>query len=297
MKYLMHRYNSIHKFVDEAARKAEKSGASHGNGGWAGTATFDQAVSFAKFGGWEPASAPEFRRIFDELVPKLRKFTDLNLERFSDVVGDEVNVAAYLNGEPDHMFDWVPQETETTKRALCLIVGHSISAGCTAEELFVRGQALIGLVRALSLLGYELEIWSEESVNPNGGGRGQEMWSALIRLHAAGEIMDESAIEFAIGNPAWLRRLLFGLQEGEPQDVRRRYGFTSGGGYGSVAEIQHAGLVNADIQLNLGRTWFGERGYGSGGERTARDGVDWIVAQLKELGALPEDAEIDWEEG
>ena len=297
MEYIMHKFDSIHKFVNEADRRARSTESSHskdkGFGGedWHGTDSFAQAVQFAKFGGWEPQGAPKFRKLFDELIPKLRKFTDLNMERFPDVVGDEVNVAAYLEGEPDHMYDWVPQETEQTKRALCLLVGHSISSGCTAEELFVRGQALVGLVRALSLLGYELEIWSEETVGGWGGQRNHdEQWSILVRLHAAGEIMDTSAIEFAIGNPSWLRRLLFGFQEGEPNDVRSHYGFGKGG-YGSVRSIQHQGVVNADISLNLGERWFNER---SGND--AKDGVDWVVAQLKRLEVLPQDAEIDWEE-
>lgn len=289
----MHKFDSIHKFVNEAERRARSTEQSHAKNqgwygdNWHGTESFKEAVKFAKFGGWEPEGAPRFRKVFDQLIPKLRKFTDLNMERFPDVTGDEVNVAAFLNGEPDHMWDWVPQETEQTKRALCLLVGHSISAGCTSEELFVRGQALIGLVRALSLLGYELEIWSEESL---GGSKADEQWSALVRLHAAGEIMDTSAIEFAIGNPSWLRRLLFGYQEGEPEAVRGRYGFGRGG-YGSVKPIQHEGIVNADLKLNLGQTWFRER---SGD--AAKDGVDWVVDQLKKLEVLPADAEIDWEE-
>jgi hypothetical protein len=138
---------------------------------------------------------------------------------------------------------------------------------------------VIGLVRALSLLGFELEIWSEETVSGRGGN-----YATLVRLHAAGEVMDESAVEFAVGNPAWLRRLLFASEENEPMEIRRKFGFTSGGGYGSIQPITLGDMVSADLELNLGHTWF--RGKEEGA-------IGWIVAQLKELGALPEDLEFD----
>lgn len=298
-EYILHQYYSIHSFVKEAKKRASKKDASHSTkGSWCGTDTFEQAADYAMYGGWEPQFAPKFRNVFEDLVPKLRKFTDLHMERFPNVNGDEVNVAEFLNGNPDHMVDWVPQENMVTKRALCLLIGHSISSGCSAEELFVRGQAIVGLVRALSLLGFELEIWSEESLT----GSRNEAWSMLTRLHAAGEIMDTSAVEFAVGNPAWLRRLLFGYQEGEPIDIRRDFGFGSSGefwgGYGHVTAIQHGNLVGADLELNLGRTWFGEGRVSWDSDRmdeVAQAGVDWVVGQLKALGVLDTDATLEWD--
>jgi hypothetical protein len=291
--FIMHRFESIHEFVDAAAKGAEKTGASHATEGsagryqknWHGTKSFGEAVNFAKNGGWDPGTLLEFRDMFEELLPRLRKFTDLEWERASDQHGYEVNMQAYLDGDPDHMYEWVPSEHMVTKRALCLIIGHSISGGCSAEDLFIRGQAAVALVRALSLLGFELEIWSEETVGGYGG-----HFSTLVRLHAAGEILDESAIEFAIGNPSWLRRLLFGFQEGQPQDIRQKYGFTKNGGYGSCTPIKHADLVGADIQLDLGQSWFSTWDRKS----VAEDGMRWVVEQLKKLGVV--DADAEWED-
>ena len=185
------------------------------------------------------------------------------------------------------MFQWVPADHLVTKRALCIVIGHSISSGCTSKELFIRGQAAVALVRALMLLGYELEIWSEETVSGYGTSK---KYSTLVRLHAAGSVLDESAVEFAVGNPSWLRRLLFGHQEGQSDEVRRQFGFDDGG-YGSPSGIHHADLVGADIQLALGQTWFNE-GYG-GAEQTAEDGMKWVVQQLKNLGVV--DADAEWE--
>lgn len=294
-EYYMHRFDSIGAFAEASKKNARKTESSHKtyDAEWSGSETYWHSFKFATEGGWEPEDLLEFRNMFDGLEPKLRKFVDNEFERGIDQAGFEVNMQAYLDGEPDHMFQWVPADHVVTKRALCIIIGHSISSGCTARELFIRGQAAVALVRALSLLGYELEIWSEETVRSWGGRSGDpDKFTILVRLHGAGQVMDEGAVEFAIGNPSWLRRLIFGFQEGQTQSIRKQFGFGDGG-YGSCTPICHADLVGADVELDLGHAWFSENSGRS--DVVAEDGMKWVVAQLKKLGVVSEDAE--WEDG
>jgi hypothetical protein len=294
-EYIMHRFESIHEFVKASEAGARGGEASHriGSGGsgygknWHGTKDYKTAVDNAKYGTWNPGELLEYRNIFDDLEPRLRKFTHVEYHRGMDVSGFEVNMQAYLDGEPDCMFEWEPNEDQVTRRVITLIIGHSISAGCTSQELFIRGQAAIALVRALALLGFELEIWSEETVSGYGRGVKADYFTTLVRLHGAGEIMDESAVEFAVGNPSWLRRLLFGFQEGQPQNIRSKFGFGEGG-YGSCTPIKHGKLVGADLELDLGQRWFGE-GWGSK-EQTAEDGMKWAFQQLQKAGVIDKDA-------
>jgi len=293
-------YDSIHELANQADKSPkDKTCASVSNGkeygdDWHGTKTLEESIRYAKYGGWEPEVATEFRDMFDQFMPKLRGFIENAFEPGVDHAGYEVNMQAYLDGEPENMFQFLPSEHQVTKRALCLLLGHSISGGCSSRELFIRGQAAVALVRALSLLGYELEIWSEETVSGSGGGT----LSTLCRLHGAGEVMDESAVEFAVGNPSWLRRLIFACQETEFWVVRKQFGFgVTGtieeyrGGYGSCVSPQHAETVNADIVLDLGRTWFSE-GWGDT-DKMAAAGFDWVVQQLKDAGVLDKDAEVE----
>ncbi len=291
-EYEMRWHDSIHEFVNASVKRADKQGASHKEGDWSGSDTFAEAVDCAKNGTWEPGNVSEFRSMFDELLPKLREYTDQNYVEMPDTSGFEVNMQAYLDGEPDHMRQWMPMEEATSKRALCLVIGHSISSGVQADELFQKGQAAIALVRALRLLGYELEIWSEQTVKGRtAGGRSTKPFSVLTCLHKAGEIMDESAVEFAVGDPAWLRRLLFGFEEGESPAIRKRYGFESSGGYGAPAGVCHQELLGAEIALDLGRNWWGS-GKPDG---TAKRAMEWVVSQLKELGTLDADAVIEFD--
>jgi hypothetical protein len=278
--------DSIHEFVNAAVKRADETGASHADGDWSGTDSFAQSVDYAKQGTWEPGDISEFRNMFDELIPKLREYTDQNFVEMPDVSGFEVNMQAYIDGESDHMRQWMPVEDVVSKRALCMVIGHSISSGVSASELFQKGQAAIALVRALRLLGYELEIWSEMTVK---GRQSEVPYSMLTCLHKAGQVMDESAVEFAVGNPSWLRRLIFGYEEGEKAAIRKRYGFVSGGGYGGPIGIHHQDLVGADIALDLGRGWWKD-----GGQTSVR-AMEWVVAQLKELGVLDAEAVIEFD--
>lgn len=289
---ILRRHNSIGALLDVAAKTPRdqtclsdrKSG---GESDWTGTASLDDAVRFARYGGWEPQVATEFRDIFESHLPKLRTYVADELIEGRDVSGYEVDVAGYCIGEPEHMHEWLPAENIINKRAFCVLVGHSINAGVTAEEIFIRGQAVVALVRALATMGYELEVWSEITV---GHWSDDTQYTTLTCLHHAGEVMDQSALEFSIGNPSWLRRIIFATEETEPMEIRNKFGFKDGGGYGTPKAPIHKDTVNADLVLDLGRAWFGEDWNSKDHDKLAEAGYGWVVNQLKAAGVIAEDA-------
>lgn len=288
---IIRRHNSIGSLLDVAAKTPrDRTCVSDRKGGdvdWTGTASLDESLRFARYGGWDPDVATEFRDIFEAKLPKLRTYVSDELVEGRDVSGFEVDVAGYCIGEPEHMHEWLPAENVINKRAFCVLIGHSISSGVTAEEIFIRGQAVVALVRALATMGYELEVWSEITL----GGYGTSAdYTTLTCLHHAGEVMDQSAIEFSIGNPSWLRRIIFAAEETEPMDVRKAYGFMDGSGYGSPKAPIHKDTVNADMVLDLGRAWFGEDWDNDDHEKLAESGYSWVVKQLTAAGVIDQDA-------
>jgi hypothetical protein len=291
--FIMRRFDSIGDFVEASVKGRDQACASSRTGGvakWTGSATYEECVDHALHGTWRPEYVGRFGTMFDQLEPHLRKYVEVGYELGVDHGGCEVNMDAYLTGEPANMFEFLPTEHVVTKRAVCLLIGHSINSDVSSEELFLKGQAIIALVRSLNLLGFELEIWSEQTVDGRGyGGKTGTLYSVLTRLLGAGDIMDESAVEYAVGNPSWLRRLIFGLEEGESDSVRTTYGFGQGwGGYGVPKGNHHGELVGADIQVELGRDWF---------YRHDPEGpMKWVIEQLKEVGVLDQDVEIDFDD-
>lgn len=288
---ILRRYSSIGALLDTAAktprdRTCVSDRKTPSDAEWAGTKSLDESLQWARYGGWNPTVATEFRDIFESHLPKLRTYVADELVEGRDVSGYEVDVAGYCIGEPEHMHEWLPAENVINKRAFCVLVGHSISSWVTPEELFIRGQAVVALVRALATMGYELEIWSEETL----GGRNSQNYSTLTCLHHAGEVMDQSAIEFSIGNPSWLRRILFAAEETEPMEIREQFGFMDGRGYGTPKAPIHKDTVNADLVLDLGRAWFGENWGNDDHAQLAQSGYDWVVGQLRLAGVIAEDA-------
>ena len=281
--YHMRRFDSIGDFVEASVkgRKDHCSSSKKGDG-WSGSKTYEECVGHALHGTWDPGNIKGYSNLFENLEPNLRTYVEVGFDQGWDVGGYEVDVTRYLAGEHECMNEFLPAEHVITKRAVCLVIGHSISAWVSEEELFRKGQAVIALVRALNLLGFELEIYSEQTVRG-----GTERYSVLTRLCAAGDVLDESAIEYAVGNPSWLRRLIFGLEEGEPDAIRTTFGFGTGwGGYGSPDGIHHGELVGADVEIALGEAWFDRD--------TEEEAFDWVVRQLKAVGAIAEDAEVTY---
>ena len=333
MKFTIRRYDSVSALVDQAEATPVPTGScdmyassrEKGAKPWGlsfvdmpdfvGDLTLPQALNVARYGGWTPDYAYELRNAFDELVPRMRNALSFDFERRLDVAGDQVDVAAYIQGAPETMHNWFPTEQETKQGVVTLLLGVGMRgcticsfAGCsaapavTAQDAFVRGQAVIGLIRTLKLLGYELEIWTEYSVRNNSN----EAISYLTRVQHAGDVTDESSLEFACGHPGWARRVHFRAQENEPAEIRDRFGFSNpmdydaydgskrGGkrfyGYGNVMEPQHKATVGADIVLNLGSDWFGVKSwYNDDAEITPEMVVEWTVKQLQMCGVLSDE--------
>lgn len=286
-------HGSIGEFVEAARAGANPNMASHRSGPGAldesGAGTFEEAVDWALYGGWSPVDVPRtVSGCFDDIATRVRRFCATGFEVRKDVAGFGVDVASYCLGEPEHMWQWSPVEEQVSRRALCMLVSGAVGSNVSSEELLVRGLAVIGLTRALVTLGYEMDIWWEITVRSTvlpRGWRDHRRRSELVRLHAAGCPMDVTGVEFALGSPAWLRRLYLAVQEG--YDATWREALRTGLGYGTPVKSIHAETVGADLVCNLGGS-----GWGDGG---VSDACDWIDGQLRGLGLLEEGRSL-WED-
>lgn len=80
---------------------------------------------------------------------------------------------------------------------------------------------------------HRVEVWSGEAcwVSPRQAGQVADRFAAATRVISAGEPLDLGRVTFALGHPAMLRRLWFGVWDSaEPAIAERKRGT---GGYGS----------------------------------------------------------------
>ena len=280
---------------------------------WSGDMSVSQALEVARWGGWSPDFAPEIRGLFDDLVPRLRSALSFDFERRLDYSGDQVDIQSYVDGMPEQFNNWFPTEMETKKGVITVLLGVGLrgcticsEAACsaapaiTAEDVFIRGQAITGLLRALKLMGFELEVWTEYTVSQRRSGK---MFTQLVRVQAAGAPTDEGALEFACGHPAWTRKVLMRAQELDKDmgitnasAARDSYGFSVNKvnliGYGSVMKPIMSEYVGADVTIDMGDDWFNTGfydGYGDSIQPTPQMVLEWTVAQLQACGVLSDE--------
>jgi len=185
---------------------------------WDLNTNFDQARTFAQRG-WVDKAA--------ELEGYMTSVNDLDYGGFQtslDVTGECVDVGAFLAGEPECMMSMaVP-----AKRSLTVIVNVSFSAGCDARHLLNRGIAVAAAVYALQCNGVSVSLKVGSWVDDHNG----HIHETLIEVNQYGEYISPARLAFWLAHPAALRRCIFRISEHEPDDVRKRFGFYSGHGYG-----------------------------------------------------------------
>ena len=281
----LRRYNTWTEWVEKAATGFDPNGCSQTSGDrWAG-ASFKQAIDLARVG-WREAR-DQVNVILDPIREHLAEVLDFTFERSVDTTGVEPDIDLYLAGELECMYDDMPVIAPHKGKAMTLIVDSCITGNVPSEEVFKRGAAIIALVETMTLCGFELEVWGDISVE---SWSNNKRWTALVRLHKAGDPLDMDQLCFGIGHPAQLRRLCFAHMEAEPAKIRKEFGFGEpyGSGYGSPCGIHDtAELVDASFTVSWGNRQ---------NQQMVDDPVKWVLDQLEAQGVYTP-PERRWEHG
>jgi len=172
-------------------------------------------------GGWDAGAAEIGARNPNFRVEEVPSFEYALAED-----GSEVDVAAWLSGEPMHMGDWraVPMPKPFVK------IGVDVGANCnvSTSSMLRVGRSVLSCVEQLRAMGYPTQIDAVWGISGSGGNRCE----IKIRVQESDQPIHGSLLAFFIAHPAALRRVMFALGETLPMDVRRRFGFVRGSGYG-----------------------------------------------------------------
>lgn len=139
--------------------------------------------------------------------------------------GTEIDIAAYLSGEPEYMGMLVNMPTP---RSLIRIgVDNACHSGVSPETMLTVGRSVLTVVESLRMRGYPCEIWACQSVNGNGG-----TWDGRILIQAAHSPVHVGRLAFWLAHPAALRRAWFALESACTDEERDTFSFQEGGWYG-----------------------------------------------------------------
>ena len=217
---------------------------------WSGTSTMDEAIELARYG-WEEGRQHLRQAVgriaLDQLVGR-RPIVESQL----DFAGDEVDIGAYLHGEPEHMVDYQVRQDTHGKQAM-MYVNASMESNDSSKRIMRRGGALYAAIEALRTEGYSLGLTMVESTQNNSFSHYAEYQIPVVR---PGEYLDIDTAAFCLAHPAFLRRGVFALNEHESNDLRYSMGFMAGQGYGEpipmVSDLPpHSFLIDQGEGLDL----------------------------------------------
>lgn len=216
---------SWHEFLDVAAAPPSIADADSRRTDveWQG-ASWDETIRLA-VDGW-PLALEEA----EVTVGELRESAGLSnavtvLEPAWDVTGSEVDVGAYLAGVPECMVDAVPRQVSRRGKVITFLVPAVYSHRVEHDVIINRGLALATLCAAIIDAGHSVEIWSgwaailRQSSQSDQHCQSDQRFGAVARVIAAGEPFDVGRLIFAVAHPAMLRRLWFGVWDGQPEEL------------------------------------------------------------------------------
>lgn len=280
--YHLREFESLSEMLEYSKKNRDPDGSSDTKKyrGFHLSESYDEAFTQA-WDGWSDVRPTVDKRV-DAIRERLRDYITPHDVRIHDMIGYEPDIDRFVSGEIECMWDDMQIDTPHAGRVFTVLLDNGLTCDQDADEMLRRGASVVALIEAFQVFGFELEVWAETTVRvPNYGSSG-DRHTTLVRLQRAGDRMDINSIMFPMANPDYHRRLIFGVQEGEPGAIRTAFGFGGkhGGGYGVPRQGCHFGKrIDASIEISL------ERPDG----RMVSSPVEWIIGQLQAQGVIRDD--------
>ena len=184
------------------------------------------------------------------------------------LAGDFPDVAAYLSGVPENMYEIVEHEAAGAGRIVKITVGLFVSSAVGAKVYERRGAAILALVDALGLAGHLSEIVGIHDLHDGG-------WDAhiVIPIKRSDEPLSIERAAFALAHPATYRRIGFNLIERLPDGLDRKFG--AGSWYGHKGDSFPKGDIHFPGCSMYKSEW-----------RDEASAEQHILGQLQKLGIL-----------
>lgn len=214
-------FDSLREFgtwINDTPRKwtIEHSRTNQPQYSWDLNTPYDKAVELSRKGWIE--GAQQVQQSLKSLAPRNPAPSERN-----DFYGYRPNVPRYCAGAPDNMVRH--EKTTGAGQSLSLVVDICVSGATSAKSMSLYGVAIAHYIKQQELEGVRCEVRVAATVELRGV---RETCSILIKR--AGQPLDLAVLAFAIGHPAFFRRMWFAFTEraGSPQEH----------GYGSISRVR-----------------------------------------------------------
>lgn len=140
---------------------------------------------------------------------------------YHDVSGCEVDVARYLEGEPECMVEYETIMVPRVGRVITLCSSVSMSASISGDTIIKRGNGVCALAFALTSLGFAVELWADWTSRGTGT---HDVGHIRTLVKGCNDELDPAKIMFAYAHPCMLRGLTHPAAHELNQDCRAAIG-------------------------------------------------------------------------
>ena len=156
-----------------------------------------------------------------------RELPSQNFYAYQDVTGSSVDVALYLDGEPECMTQWTIDDTVKVDRVVTLVISTAVHCGISSDAIKRHGQALIAMLEAIDASGVQTEVWADMMINGSASKTGR----VAVRLKTPGDAFDPGLFMYAMTHASFLRALGLAASHALPKAWHKP--LSVGGSYGS----------------------------------------------------------------
>lgn len=212
------------------------------------TNTLGEAIELCEYG-WAEGRERVIEKIGNVAIDDAIANLGNTIEYSFQVSGDEPDIDRYLADDPENMIDPFIDPTKAG-RNVKLIVNSGQHAFMEADRIERRGVTVAVALDLLSTAGYGVELDMAERTSNYGGATVEYR----IPIVESGSYVNVDTLSFCLIHPSFLRRLIFALNESEPEQLRQEMGFQSGSGYGRpeylvLQEDENSVIVDKDDYL------------------------------------------------
>lgn len=238
----------------------------NGSHDFTSTYSFDEAFKLAQTGWFE--GAEKSKKISEPIfnhVSSLMEKSDIT----HDVEGIQVDIARYLDGEPECWQQWVPTIVEGTgHRIVRLVFNGFVSASVPNETIERVGGTLVALIELLEYAGIRVEVMYDMVFTTQYTANYPINVEAHVKIKSADQPLDVPRLAFALAHPSSFRRIAFSFLEQHTAE-RRKLSQNYGGPHQVSLEgditIPCLSYFNVDLQ-------------------SQEKAEAWIIDQLKKQG-------------
>lgn len=264
-------FNSLGEILRYASENSLPRSSNSGSRSFTGTDSLKDAVALGLKGYDEVR--PDVDAQLDELQSHIAEHLDVAFQARHSVVGGSVDVARFIQGEPECMIDYVTEPQSRMGRVVKVMVNMVFSSHVNTADIIKRGVVTVALIDTLHKLGVGVEVWSESPTASMGVDKG-DVGSQLVKLHDSSEMLDINNLMFGVCHPSMLRRIGFSVTE---QSKWKHASKLIQGGYGFPNQLECAERIGADVTIGLVQDCVGDM---------FADPCKWVMSTVEGLGLI-----------